>query len=273
MLDEYLKNNGLFGSRVRFYLLTNTNYLKEDSEEETITLEDSGEEKEDDMEGSEVGVSTESELSGANQMLKAVTRLCVSGQQEQHKLRISFILQDFSKYSGESSVSIVSGWNNAYEMRSVEFIEETENSYNPLIDVYTVATVIVSKEVFLDFSINADNEGIEYYHPMEHLRPDDNPVILHGPDEINGYEGESLFIGVLTNVHNELAIMYTWFRNGSVVSKGHNQCLIKIQSAGTYHCTVLWGEELMTSSSAVVTVDEGSSLGSGKNHGKQSHEK
>ena len=154
-----------------------------------------------------------------------------------------------SMYSGESSTLIVNNWRATYDSRSEEFLDDEAETYCPLEDKFALCGIQVNETVYLE-----RNATSAFSFPVAG-DVSTKAAILHGPEIINGFEDEQLFLGVITNVHNKLGLVYSWFHNGQVKVNGHNYCLINIKEPGTYCCKVFY-EELEMESETVNVVHE-----------------
>lgn len=237
IIDEYLKKHGLFASRVKFYLLT------DDVLTELISQEDDGEELEDEtfrMEARENPTLEESNK-----------RLLISGKPLQN-LDIQFISCVISKYSGQLSYAVISGWDNAYEMRSDECLDLSKDVYDPLKDKFFVGEIKINNVIYLQRKGDTNTGDITFSDTED--KPHD-PSICYGPDTINGYHGDNLIIGVITNFHNELGVMYTWYKDEHPICNGHNQCIIKVEEVGTYTALVEYGDKVCRSEPVTVVLE------------------
>ena len=81
-----------------------------------------------------------------------------------------------------------------------------------------------------------------------------DPLIIYGPDLINGYQGDDFFLGVITNVHNKHGIMYTWFHNGNSIHDGYFLSLLRVDEPGTYYCKISCNRIELVSSSVNIVI-------------------
>lgn len=74
-------------------------------------------------------------------------------------------------------------------------------------------------------------------------------VILHGPNEINGYEsdGSSFVIGIVSIFHNGSGHPYVWIKDGETIDTGLDHCLLNVTDEGLYSGGVLINQTLITS--------------------------
>ena len=92
-----------------------------------------------------------------------------------------------------------------------------------------------------------------YTYPMNDFENNELPLILHEPDEINGYDSENnLFIGIVTNFHNEIGVTYTWYKNEDVYLCGATHPVIRVNSAGMYHCKIQYGDKVLNLSAVKI---------------------
>ena len=71
-------------------------------------------------------------------------------------------------------------------------------------------------------------------------------------DEVHGYERDQLFVGVVTNFHNEIGVTYEWYLNDTLFLRASLHTLIRINEPGTYFCQVLYGDLPLTSNKVEV---------------------
>lgn len=126
----------------------------------------------------------EEEEDGANTLT-----LSVAGFKIQHIIDVQFISVVMSIYSGLPSSLTISGWDNTYEMRSVECLDESRKEYNPLRDKYFVGEVKVDNQSYL--SLELDPVTDDTFFSYQVTKP--VPAVLHGPDKINGYNDEPTY--------------------------------------------------------------------------------
>ena len=147
-----------------------------------------------------------------------------------------------SLYSGEPSILIVNGWTSTFGLRGEDFLDESEDTYDPQTDRFVVSGIEVNDTVYLE-----RNAEETYHFPANTFVNTPEADILHGPETINGYLDGYLFIGVITSVHSRIGVDYCWYRNDKAVVEGPNHCLVKIKEPGAYSCTVGYKEIKLTS--------------------------
>lgn len=126
--------------------------------------------------------------------------------------------------------------------------------YEPLDDGFGITSIEIEGNTYLQQT----EVGLCTY-PQENLS--DNTVIVHGPREINGYErqlnGEqTLVLGVIVCRHDQPdeTTDYQWSRDGSIIHKGHNCCMIHVDQPGQYAVSVnkkTLSTELLVNSSII----------------------
>lgn len=241
ILHEYLKKHGLFASRVRFYLLT------EKMDFDDVKAESKHGDNTDDED-------EEKEIEDEEEVVNTLQKLHVAGQ-IQHSLDVRFVSIVISMYSGLPSSLIVTGWNNAYDTRSIECLDETKEDYNPLKDKYFVSDISVDNKNYLTREWDPPTEDTFFSYPAQETNKP-VPAILHGPEVINGYNENHLLIGVIVNFHNELGVMYSWFKDNQKICNGHNLCLIEVSEAGTYFAQVQYGDELLSTEQVIIVMQD-----------------
>ena len=83
--------------------------------------------------------------------------------------------------------------------------------------------------------------------PMYDFEASEKALILHQPDELYGHDSDNnLLIAVVTNFHNEVGVVYTWFVNNYVYTCGTSHSVIKVTFPGIYRCEIQYGEVKLT---------------------------
>ncbi|KAK3731615.1 hypothetical protein QZH41_015868, partial [Actinostola sp. cb2023] len=150
------------------------------------------------------------------------------------------------------SLCIVSGWDDTYDTRSTDCLDDDREEYNPLKDKYFVGEVMIDNKIYLQKQLVPNTDEFIFSYPEDKLVP----AIMYEPDVINGYNGDNLIIGVIANFHNELGVMYSWYKDEQLMCNGNNQCLIKVLEIGTYVAQVLYGEESFRSEPVKVGLED-----------------
>lgn len=259
-LSDYLTRHGLFASKVKFYLLT----TKKNSPSEAVK---GVSEKEDLWEGVSHSRSLISMSGGidtslnrsltphleTSQCQKNVHDAVLYVDDSRRKLTAEFRRVLTSEYSKELSAVFVSGWSNCYACRSPEFLDRTEEEYHPCDDSFAITNLTVDEQVYIETLIKPDSDAfIQSYVSPAAPQNLDQPAILFGPDQVHGYEGNELFLGVVTNFHNEIGVMYEWSHDDTTVLRGAFHALIKVSNPGTYCCKIWYGDRLLSSNCVVV---------------------
>ena len=90
-----------------------------------------------------------------------------------------------------------------------------------------------------------------YCFPMYDFEASEKPLILHQPGELYGHDN-NLLIAVVTNFHNEVGVVYTWFVNNDVYICGSSHSAIKVTFPRIYRCEFQYGEVKLTTESVEV---------------------
>ncbi|KAL9965542.1 hypothetical protein ACROYT_G029356 [Oculina patagonica] len=240
-LTEYLSKNGLYASRVRFYLLTTKK-----SNGGTVDDKPDGSARSsgDNIQLGHSLPSNDASLQRAMELSLNEDQSTVFFIDESRRNMCSeFTRITTSEYSGNLSAVIHSGWEDCYHHRSEEFLDEEEAKYHPCDDSFTMTSLLIADQVYLEPIVDESSSSVvckSFAYPMADPIPEE-ATILHGPDELHGYAGNELFIGVLTNFHNEIGVSYEWYLNDNVILRGATHALIKINASGTYYCRVFYG--------------------------------
>lgn len=195
-------------------------------------------------------------------------------------IETEMVLVTKSKYSDCSSMRQLNGWNAAYDYRSENYLEVDKKEYIPLLDRFQLSGVTVNDTVYLirdgcrlDSSIlneDENQETISYSLPTADVPNTSDPVIIHGPELINGYQDDDFFVGVITNVHNKHGTMYTWFHNGNPIHFGEFLSLLRVDEPGIYHCKLSYNQiQLVSSSVNIVTKTPNQNKENSHNHAKK----
>ena len=228
-LSDYSARHGLFASKVRFYLLTTKRNSCSQVGEDVDGKEDLWKEKS--LSKSSMSSSNAFSLLGTSLDHSLATPLdqCEKNDQDavfyvddsRRNLSADFRRVLTSEYTQELSTLFVSGWSNCYTCRSVDFLDQSEEEYHPCDDSFVISNLTVGGHVYLEplfaSSGTPDSEFIQSYVPAITTQSHDQPEILNGPDEVYGYEGNQLFLAVVTNFHNEIGVTYEWSLDGNTV--------------------------------------------------------
>ena len=194
--------------------------------------------------------------------------------QGQKRPNFEMVLITKSKYSECSSMLLLTGWESAYNCRSENCLDHDNKEYIPLLDRFLLSGVTVNDTVYLrrdDCSKEDENQGtISYSLPTADVHTASGPVIIHGPDLINGYQYDDFFLGVITNVHGKQGTMYTWFHNGNPIHFGEFLSMLRVDEPGIYYCKLSYnGIELVSSSVNIVTNTPNQNKEMSHNHAKE----
>ena len=247
-ISQYLADNSLFASRVRFYLLTtlkdqdaldNISTRYESVEQRTPNLSSSDETKcsNDDGVGHAADSGVEQEASES----------ILHVDDSKKSLVIEFCRHVISQYRSDASSQCVIGWADCYSSRSSKFLECEANEYHPCDDNFIVWSISVDANVYVRPDINKDDSlqimQDTYSFPMHDFETSNEPLILHQPNELHGYDSDNtLFLAVVTNFHNAIGVTYTWFVNDDVCANGSSHCVIRVTSPGIYRCEIQYGD-------------------------------
>ncbi|CAB4016756.1 Hypothetical predicted protein [Paramuricea clavata] len=181
----------------------------------------------------------------------------VQGQKRPNIIEIELVLITKSKYSECSSMLLLIRWESAYDCRSENCLDYDNKEYIPLLDRFLLSGVTVNDTVYLrrdDCCKEDENQGtISYSLPTADVHTASGPVIIHGPDLINGYQDDDFFLGVITNVHN---------KQGTIV--------LVNDEPGIYYCKLSYnGIELVSSSVNIVTNTPNQNKETSHNHAKE----
>jgi len=163
---------------------------------------------------------------------------------KENAISVEFMYVTYSLYTGDPSTLIVNGWASTYGYRSECWLEESYETYNPLADKFQLSSIQVNDTVYLKINTDAGFPGFP--------SADNTGRILHGPEEINGYDGNNFFLGLVTNLHNQNGVIYSWYRNNQIYLSAPNQCLLNITEPGNYFCKVIHGNTELQSATVNV---------------------
>ena len=79
---------------------------------------------------------------------------------------------------------------------------------------------------------------LTYVFPAASRCSETSSQIVHGPDEINGWDDDRLIIGVVFKQHSKEAVLYRWFQNQTLIASGNMENIIEIKQAGVYSCEI-----------------------------------
>jgi len=133
---------------------------------------------------------------------------------------------------------VVPNSQSAFEHRSDEFLDEAEAEYNLLDDRFILSGLEIYGRSYLQRSFDTIAPDVPkfVYPSVERPVCDEEIEIICGPDIINGHENDSKQLykfGVLTNMHNHIALSYLWFLNNQPVCSGPRQYLLKPAEPGS----------------------------------------
>ena len=184
----------------------------------------------------------------------------VEGEERPRTIEIELMMVTKSKYSNCSNILLLPDWKSAYEYRSKDHLNMDNKEYIPLLDSFLLSGATVNDTVYLrrnDCSkdVEVENQStILYSLPNADMPTGSDPLIIYGPDLINGYQGDDFFLGVITNAHNKHGIMYTWFHNGNSIHNGYFLSLLRVDEPGTYYCKLSCNRIELVSSSVNIVI-------------------
>lgn len=263
-LSDYLTRHGLFASKVKFYLLT----TKKNSPSEAVKGVSKNEDLRERVSHSKSLISMSGSIDTSlsqsltsrletPQFQKNVHDAVLYVDDSRRKLNAEFRRVVTSEYSQELSAVFVSGWSNCYACRSPEFLDKTEDEYHPCDDSFAISNLTVDEQVYIEPLIDSDGKPDSDAFIQSYVSPAaqqilDKPAILFGPDVVYGYEGNELFLAVVTNFHNEIGVMYEWSHDDTTVLRGAFHALMKVSNPGTYSCKIWYGDHMLSSNCVVV---------------------
>ena len=253
-ISRYLSDNGLFASRVRFYLLT-TAKNQDDLENIDSSCES--------VEKHSYALSSSNESSGnvvksaTDSGVESVSKSLLHIGDSKKSFVLEFCRHEISHYTSEASSLCVIGWADCYSSRSSKFLECEAKEYHPCNDNFIVWSITVDGKVYVQPDTNKDDSPQimqdSYCFPMYDFEASEKPLILHQPDELYGHDSDNnLLIAVVTNFHNEVGVVYKWFVNNDVYTCGTSHSVIKVTFPGIYRCEIQYGEVKLTTESVEV---------------------
>ena len=260
--SQYLADNGLYASCVRFYLLTT---LKDQD-----TLVNSNSSCGSGQFDQNLSTTTQTECGNDDafdprmdnekvEFEKDASESLLYVDDKKRSILLEFCRHKISNYTSEVSSQFVIGWDHCYSAKSSKFLECEPNLYHPRDDNFTVSSITIDNNTYVKPVVDKDASQSEnimqdtYCFPMHDFQETDQPLILHEPNELHGYDlDNNLFVAVVTNFHNEVGVNYTWFMNDEVCADGSSHCVIRITSPGLYHCEIDYGDIKLTSNSVQV---------------------
>ena len=179
-ISWYLSDNGLFASRVRFYLLTtaknqddleNIDSSCESVEKRSYALSSSNESS-----GNVVKSATDSSVESASKSLLHIG-------DSKKSFVLEFCRHEISHYTSEGSSLCVISWADCYSSRSSKFLEYEAKEYHPCDDNFIVWSIIVDGKVYVQPDINKDDSPQimqdSYCFPMYDFEASEKPLILN----------------------------------------------------------------------------------------------
>ena len=144
-----------------------------------------------------------------------VLKFSVEGEKRPKTIQTELMSVTTSKYSNSSSILLLFDWKSAYEYRLEDYLNKDNKEYIPL-DRFLVSGITVNNTVYLkqdDCSVKeevVDQIMILYSFPNVDVPFASDPIIIYGPDVINGYQDDDFFLGMITSKDGT---MCTWFHN------------------------------------------------------------
>ena len=215
----FLEKKGLFPSKTKFYIRTTKGGKATDSE--AIALEEV--EREDPPE----------------EIPDKHPDLVKEGNDSQNIIDVRFSAELNSRYNHSFSISC-SGRQACYEAMAHhnDAPPKMPFTYQPTEDGFSVKHITVGdKHVSLDSTLNDDPNL---------------PLMIYSPEEINGYDDDSLILGVIPRT-GEVAI--TWYLDGEPLLKGKGHFIFYPQQPGNYQVKLELGADSAVADVTVVTRD------------------
>jgi hypothetical protein len=220
--SKYVDEMGLYPSTAKFYI------VKEDRKEEEMLSESSDDQ---DME------ITTQEIA-QNEIDKD---LVIHGMSCGKSVDVRFACDRHSKYGGSFTISC-SGRHACY-LSNCHLNNEPPKmakSYQPLDNGFYVKTITIG------------DKNLDYTNTKSSF-----PLMIHGPDEINGYDQGSLVLGCFPN---QQRCKISWSQNDTVITAGIDYVLFYPKTPGTYKCCIEHGEESVSSETITIMLEDKETL-------------
>lgn len=226
---QYLKSNKLFASRCKTYLVTY------EARNEKVKNPESGE---------IVTVYDLSEVPGS------------SSQNVDNSVLLDSISIVYSLKEGTSEVYLP-GKVSVIERESCRdpgILSLPYENVNPLSYGYSIARIRKGSKTFMDHEPTDNGENVKVTYPS--AADADKQVLLHGPEEIHGYDLSDYIIGIVVkNTVSDPVI--EWFLDGNLYQSGKNLFVINVLTTGLYYATVQYNDEQYTSDAVCIVQDRG----------------
>ena len=255
---KYLKEFGLFSSRVTFYIMTETKLLDGSETGKDIKKSKTDDSDEDSDELSD-HADADNQDSCQRGLFNQISSLKIV---EEPKLKVvtnaSYVIGELSlEYeeiteSSYSEVIIRSTSTNilqCYELQSMSEpdIQETPiKEYCPLeMGPFHLTRVRKGSLQFLDLvsmpsQENPEVEELHYTFPQTNGH--EEGLILHPPSQMCGYDNGRLIVAVVAACHGNPNANYIWYKDGEMYRQGNSLPSICIDQPGTYSVEVQCGE-------------------------------
>ena len=86
---------------------------------------------------------------------------------------------------------------------------------DPLDNGFNVSGLAKGNKCFLRMKENSSSDSVQYEFPSSEQKSDEEgQLLVHGPDEIWGHEGEELILGTVSAFHGSNSVEYKWLIDG-----------------------------------------------------------
>ena len=163
---------------------------------------------------------------------------------------LEFYQHEISHYTSEASSPCVIGWADCYSSRLSKFLEYEAKEYHPCNDNFIGWSITVDGKVYVQPDINKDDSPQimqdSYSFLMHDFEVSEKPLILHHLMNFMAMIQKIIsLLLVVTNFHNKVGVVYTWFVNKDVYTCGTS--VMKITFPGIYHCEIQYGDVIYNS--------------------------
>lgn len=118
---------------------------------------------------------------------------------------------------------------------------------------YSIIRITKGSKTFIDHEPTDDGEHVRITYPAATTR---QGILLHGPEEINGYELLDYMIGIVVNdsVTNPLV---EWLLDGEAYQFGVNLFTVYVTKPGLYYASIHHNNECFTSNAVCIVKNTG----------------
>lgn len=223
---EYLKTNHLFASRCKLYLVSSTSVEQSSSS----------------VLASPKSLTILSENSASTSFGDSGTLIKNSSLKEHNQLKddlLSVFSEDqvyitFQKDSEQSSCNVAGkiGMLELESSKNPSILDIDSVDINPLNYGYKVRKIVKYQEdgnkCFLDWKPSESGNTQEIVYPCAENKTN---IILHGPDEVNGFEVKDYMLGIV--VEHSQCCTIEWIRDGKIFKSGLGLTIILVSQAYT----------------------------------------